>query len=171
MKHLETSVGFWITIALILGALPLAEAKRLPLINLSCEECHGIRIPLGLEVSDYNPRDILGVFYINDRKKLVSFPLKQLERLTPVYAYSGVNVAYLAMDFEPSLSRAELTVKYLRNGLLMKHNIEDFLVRYNVHIGQYQVIDPETGKPVTQARMVPNKIGKQIIGLKYFELY
>lgn len=161
----------WVGVCLLgfLAFLPTAEAKKIPLVRLICEG-YPIDIRLGLDVADHNPREIRGVYYIDSNKNYRYYTVAQLEEMTLVHSIAGFRAAYVQMDVAPQSSSAQLTVKYLKNGLLLKYGVEDFVVRYNPYIQQYQVLDEDTGRPVTVAYLIPNRVGKALIGLKGFEI-
>jgi hypothetical protein len=156
-----TSAGLWTEVA---------EAKRIPLVRLTCETCDGIEIPLGLEVNDNNPRDIRAVYYVDEDKSVKTFTLARLQKMTLVYSYQGHKAAFLSMSANPQNGLATLKVRFLKNGIWGSYGEEDFDLKYNINIGQYQVINPEDRRPIQEAYIIPNKLGKNtIIGLKRIE--
>ena len=166
MKTITTILLSVITLMLS----PIAQAKDMPLLRLTCETCKGVEIPIGLIVADQNPRQIQGVYFIDDDGSRKTFSIEQLKQLTLVYEFKGYEAAFVTLTTNTTAGTAQLYLKFLRNAIRGTYGETSFSVRYNASMNMYQVINPKGERPISQAYITPNKFLGKMIGIYHIDM-
>lgn len=147
-----------------------AEAKDMALLRLTCETCKGVEIPLGLVVADNNPRAIQAVYYVDEDGARKNFNTSQLRQMTMVYEYKGYDAAFVSLATNAQNGIAILRLKYLKNALRNNYGEISFTLRYNAPMNMYQVINPNSERPISEAYIVPNKIFGKMVGISRIDM-
>jgi hypothetical protein len=147
-----------------------AQAKDMPLIRLTCESCKGVEIPLGLMVADNNPRVIQAVYYIDEDGSRKNFSTAQLRQMTMVYNYKGYDAAFVSLASNANAGSAALHIRYLRNAIRSTYGEIEFNVRYSAPMNMYQVINPNSDRPISEAYIVPNKFLGKMVGISRIDM-
>ncbi|MBS1959747.1 MAG: hypothetical protein JST80_09770 [Bdellovibrionales bacterium] len=161
MKFLTALVAIFVSIS-----ASTVFAKDMPLIELKGEGC-SVTIPLGLQISNDNPRVIEGIYFNDDDGKRHFFSKATLREMTVVYTESGYDVASLELKQTSNANVLTLTVEYLRSAIAVmnRHKEIEFNVVYNAHLSRYEVINPSNNRAVTQAYVVPTKRFGKMVGI------
>lgn len=148
---------FFAAVFSLMTFVSAAQAKDVPLIELSGEGTR-VRIPLGVQVSDYNPRQLQAIYYYDDYNRRQPFAIDTLRNMTVVYKYKRkYDAAALQLAVATSDSYT-LTIRFLRNGIKDTYDTTQIRLKYNAQAARWEAINPENGRVVTQAHIIPNKV-------------